>query len=225
MARAQRIIARRAIAQYNESYRPAETGYWSHIPAWIWQDYHRKGPERCLDVGCSYGTLMVYAHLATGSKCYGLDFEPVYMRPNQERLERTYGIEWAMCNIELDPIPWEGLFDFVIFTEVLEHLNFQAVPTMIKMRDRLVEGGRMYLSTPDSGEWGVTSAYYERYEDLPQPAEELRKKVADDHIWQFSESELMAVVDASDFEVLRFDYAPSMGSRHFNMTLTPRRHG
>ena len=50
---------------YAVRYRPDELGYWLHIPRWMYEDFRersaRGGSLRCLDVGCAYGTLLLYA--------------------------------------------------------------------------------------------------------------------------------------------------------------------
>jgi 2-polyprenyl-3-methyl-5-hydroxy-6-metoxy-1,4-benzoquinol methylase len=162
---------------------------------------------------------MVFCRLATGAVVHGLDFDPVYMTDGLRSME---GIEWAESNVELDPIPWSGPFDFIVFSEVLEHLNFQAVPTLRKLVGVLRPGGRIYLSTPDASEWGETTVYHNSYAELPMPSEDLREDVVDDHVWQFSESELVQVLAESGLKTLRFAFAPgSAGERHFNLTLTP----
>lgn len=200
---------------YDSAYRPQERDYWRHLPGWIWRD--QQGAGSFLDVGPGYGTLLLFGHLATGATGHGMDFDPVYMT---EGLRSFPGIEFAVGNIELDPIPWPGPFDFIIFSEVLEHLNFQAEPTLRKLAASLAPGGRIYLSTPDAAEWGVTTAYHAAYADLPQPAESLRSHVVDDHIWQFSWPELEGLLASSGLEVVRFAYAPgSARERHFNLTL------
>ena len=200
---------------YDAEYRPQEEAYWSHLPAWIWMD--QRPAQRSLDVGPGFGTLLAYAHLATGAVAHGFDFDPVYMT---EGLRSLDGIEWAQGNIELDEIPWPGPFDFIVFTEVLEHLNFRAEPTLRKLAAALAPGGRIYLSTPDAAQWGVTTAYYASYDELPQPSPDRRHEVIDDHIWQFSRDELESVVAASGLAIVRFAYSPgSFGNRHFNLTL------
>ena len=198
---------------YDAEYRPQEQAYWEHLPGWIWLD--QRPSTRSLDVGPGYGTLLAFAHLATGAVAHGFDFDPAYITDGLRSME---GIEWAQGNIELDEIPWPGPFDFIVFTEVLEHLNFRAEPTLRKLMAVLKPGGRVYLSTPDSAEWGVTTAYYKSYAEMPQPSTEM--KVVDDHIWQFSRNELEAVVSSAGLEIVRFAYSPgSYGNRHFNLTL------
>lgn len=215
--RAQRIVGRSdPHPKYQESYRAAEHRFWSHIPRWIWQDFHDRGASAVLDVGCAYGTLLVYTQLITGCAGFGTDFNPVYM---SDRLRESRNLSYARANIELDPVPWDRTFDIIVFTEVLEHLCFQAGPTLRKLAHHLAPGGRIYLSTPDAADWGSVDRYYTEYADLPMPTESVRDLVTDDHIWQFSEDELLGVIQDADLEVVRFSYAPGVGARHFNVTL------
>ena len=201
---------------YDREYRPQERSYWTHLPGWIWHD--QRPAESCLDIGAGYGTLMVFCRLATGATVHGLDFDPIYMTDGLRAIE---GIKWAQSNVELDAIPWPGPFDFIVFSEVLEHLNFQAVPTLQKIASVLRPGGRIYLSTPDAAEWGTTTAYYESYSELPEPSEHWGFNLIDDHIWQFSESELLQILKEGGLTVERQAYSPGHANeRHFNFTLT-----
>jgi len=217
-------IAQRTVAahdphpHYLEAYRDSERRYWEHIPGWIAEDFG-DGAEACLDVGCAYGTLMVYCKQVTGATAYGVDFVPHYM---SEALVAAEGLEYAVSNVELDPIPWDRTFDIVVMTEVLEHLNFQARPTLEKLAAAMSPGGRFYLSCPDAAAWGPNHRYYERYEDLPMPSHDRRGAIIDDHVWHFTQDELRSVVESAGFEIVRLAHARGDGSRHFNLTMVPR---
>ena len=202
---------------YAAAYRREELSYWLHVPGWIHRDARGRPPRRCLDVGCAYGTLLVYVRRLTGCETFGTDFTDAYASP---ALLAKHGVEFAVSNVELDPLPWPHEFDLILFTEVLEHLNFRAAPTLRKLAGRLAPGGLIYLTTPDAAEWGRTTKYYARYDELPEPREELRGRVVDDHVWQFDEAELMRVLEEAGLSVLRRAYAPGQSRRHFNLTLT-----
>lgn len=214
---AQRLVAASdPNPHYAAAYRDAETRYWEHIPGWIVDDFGDSGASASLDVGCAYGTLAVYTQLVTGCDAYAVDFVPHYM---SDRLVRSQGLHYAIANIELDPIPWERQFDIIIMTEVIEHLNFQARPTLERLAATLTPGGRIYMSAPDAAEWGPNHERYHRYADLPEPSEGLRSTVVDDHIWHFTEEELRAVIDAAGLDVVRFAHSPGVEARHLNFTL------
>jgi SAM-dependent methyltransferase len=201
---------------YLAAYREQELSYWLHVPGWIYRDAREGNPRRCLDIGCAYGTLLLYVQRLTGCEAFGTDFTDTYMSP---ALFERHGINFAVSNIELDPLPWPRGYDLILFTEVLEHLNFRAAPTLRKIAEQLAPGGLLYLSTPDAAEWGRTTKYYASYEEMPEPREELRGQLVDDHVWQFDEAELMSVIEEAGLAVLRSAYAPGQSGRHFNMTL------
>ena len=201
---------------YAAAYRAEELSYWLHVPRWLYRDAGERPPRRCLDVGCAYGTLLLYARRLTGCEAFGTDFTDAYAG---RELFGRHGIQFAVSNVELDPLPWPHAFDVILFTEVLEHLNFRAAPTLRKLASHLAPGGLIYLSTPDAAEWGRTTRYYASYDEVPEPREELRHRVVDDHVWQFDEAELARVLEEAGLSVLRRAYAPGQGQRHFNLTL------
>src|SRR5690242_16749047 len=103
---------------YLSAYCQQEYSYWQHIPRWIYQDVLERSPQHCLDIGCAYGTLLLYVKLLTNCEVYGLDFIDTYM---SQALVEKYLIHFRVNNIELDPFPWSCHYDIVVFTEVLEH--------------------------------------------------------------------------------------------------------
>ena len=104
-----------------------------------------------------------------------------------------------------------------MLTEVLEHLNFHPVPTLRKLRSLLAEDGRLFLSTPDSAEWGRVTKHYGSLAEIPPP--QPGRPLVDDHVWQYSRSELLSVVREAGLDVVRFAYAPGVVSRHLCVCL------
>jgi SAM-dependent methyltransferase len=201
-------------AYYAEAYRDEEALYWAHIPEWI-ELFNAKRPlRRVLDVGCAYGTLLAYCREISACECCAIDFVDSYISP---RLIAELPLQFRVCNVELDPLPWSEGFDAILFTEVLEHLNFQGGPTLRKLHNALSPGGRMYLSTPDAAEWGDNYQYYHAYEDIPLPHEKLRQQVVDDHVWHYREPLLRSQLKTAGFRILRHEYSPGVRSRHFNV--------
>jgi len=205
---------------YPKAYREAEMGYWSKVAQWLWQDIRAGSPKRCLDVGCAYGTLALFCKVFTDAEVYCIDVTDAYL---STRLAEEFGLHFAICNIEIDPVPFETGFDVIIFTEVLEHLNCHPLPTLLKLRGLLIDDGLIYLSTPDARQWG-RSAYYDSYEHMPQPLGDGSVDFQDDHIYLFDEEEIRTLMARAGLEILRFDYAPGAGARHFNLTLTRASH-
>jgi SAM-dependent methyltransferase len=201
---------------YLKAYRREEDRYWWHVPRWLSEDISRRKVETILDIGCAYGTLLLFGKRLSTCAAYATDFVSGYLSP---AVVAKHGIHFRVNNIELDPFPWDRRFDVILFTEVLEHLNFCAVPTLRKIAGLLNADGRLYLSTPDASEWGRVTTYYPSWKDMPLPSEELRSRVVDAHVWQFDDAELQEVTAEAGLEVIQFDYAPGVGGRHFNMVM------
>ena len=198
---------------YDRSYRPVESSFWERIPEWMEADAGHRKVHRILDVGCGYGTLLSLATMVYGAEGFCLDVQD-YLKPI---VAKKYGLHFAKGNIELDPIPWPGQFEVIIMTEVLEHFNFQPVPTLTKIRNALAPDGRFFLSTPDQLDWGPQHRYYKRLRDLPMPSADV--KIVDDHVWIYSNTELVSATKAAGLIVERFAYSSGTGARHFNVVL------
>jgi SAM-dependent methyltransferase/glycosyltransferase involved in cell wall biosynthesis len=197
---------------YLSAYKEAENHYWLHIPKWIYEDAKKDKVNRCLDIGCAYGTLALFCKRLFNCEIYCIDFNS-YM---SQSLIKNYNFNFQINNIELDPFPWENIkFDIILFTEVLEHFNFNPIPTLKKIHNLLSDTGRLYVSTPDALQWGKVTKYYPSLDKMPFPNKGL--PVADDHVYQFNQKELLKVLDEAGFRVVRFDYSPGVVARHFNL--------
>ena len=201
---------------YNRTYRKFGPLYWQKIPAWMRQDARREKASRILDIGCGYGTLLALAAEIYGARGYCMDVTE-YLKP---AFARGRNLMFVRGNIELNPIPWHDKFDIVILTEVLEHFNFQPLPTLRKIHAGMRVGGVLYLSTPDEREWGRLHTYYRRLSDLPAPDPAL--PIRDAHIWIYSKREISTLLDQAGFNIARFDYARGNGNRHFNVEAISR---
>lgn len=203
---------------YQHAYRETELSYWVHIPKWIMdmkKDGH--GVRRCLDIGCAYGTLAVYCRNLFDCDVYTTDMMSTYI---SQKMAKENGITFFEHNIEFDEFPWaeDTKFDIVIFTEILEHLNLYPVPTLRKIRSLLSDNGRLFLSTPDSASWGITTKYYSSLAEIPISKTE-NQKLVDDHVWQYSRDELLYVLEESGLSVEKMEYSPGVAGKHFNLCL------
>jgi len=202
-------------AYYRRMYGPQELYYWHHIAAWLYQDSRSVGFGKVLDIGCAYGTLAVYTKLLCNCQVYATDIAD---KTFSTELRKRYSIEFAVNNCELEPLPWDRQFDAIIFTEVLEHFNFNPVPTMQKLRSAVSPHGRLYLSTPDAVDWGRLD-HYASYRDMPEAYPDGR--LIDDHIYQFNFGEVVELAESTGFRIERAAYAIGIGRRHLNLTLVP----
>lgn len=201
--------------QYQTAYSAAELYYWHPVAKWLYQDALLYRGGRILDIGSAYGTLAVYTSRLFEAGVHCVDFTDCYL---SDALRKKYEICFAVNNIELDPLPWEGQFDVIIFTEILEHLNFNPVPTMQKLRKALKSGGRLYLSTPDAAEWGRLPVYSD-FRTMPLPRPHL--PAVDAHVYQYNLSEVKELAELTGFRVEREAFSIGLGGRHINVVLVP----
>ncbi len=197
-------------------YRAQERLYWAAAPRWI-AEAGLTSTSRVLDVGCAYGTLAVFTRLAFRCRVHAVDFIEAY---TPRELFRQLEIAFAVCNIEFDDPPFPPPFDLILFTEVLEHLNFHPVPTLTRLANLLRPGGSIILTTPDASEWGRVTTFYRRISDMPPPAR--RDNYFDGHVWQYWVHELLMVVDRAGLVPVAFEYSPGVAARHFNLLLRRR---
>ncbi len=222
VTRAQDSVAAGGQDHYLTAYRSSEVAYWSEIAAWL----HELAPgcqgARCLDIGCAYGTLAVYVDGLFGGETFCTDMRSDALA---EQVIARHGLSFAANNFELEPLPWREQFDVIVFTEVLEHLNFNPVPSLRRLRDLLRPDGRIYLSTPDASRWGRVTSYYQSLDEMPSP-EVGRERIGsgeweyvDAHIWQYTKEELHRLVGEAGLVITREGMAPGVIHRHFNLEL------
>ncbi|MEM2971981.1 MAG: class I SAM-dependent methyltransferase [Candidatus Bathyarchaeia archaeon] len=112
--------------------RDYEIYFWLHIPKWIMEDWINQKVDKCLDIGCGVGVIALYCKKLLNCEVYCTDCVDIYLNP---ALIKKYNFTFNVNNIEIDPFPWNYKFDVIIFTEVLEHLNFHPIPTLKKYAD------------------------------------------------------------------------------------------
>jgi cyclopropane fatty-acyl-phospholipid synthase-like methyltransferase len=205
-------------AEYTR-YKQDETYYWWHIAQMIFYDAYVNSNEvnNILDIGCGYGTLLFYAKLQYGAKAFGIDMHdkmPV-------DLKKIFDVQFFKSKIEkfnIDTTFKNVVFDRIIFTEIIEHLQYNPVTTLKRIHNILSDDGFLYLSTPDASAWGRVDKFidhvgeYKEYDGyLPD---------IDEHIYQFSEGELRRIIAEAGFCVneIHFTQPPFWGA-HFNLKL------
>ncbi len=201
---------------YQTAYMREEVKYWLHIAKWMYEDSKKRQVRRCLDIGCAYGVLSLFAKKIFNCQVHCTDVTHAYL---SQTLIQKYSFVFSCNNIELDPFHWHARFDAIIMTEVLEHLNFHPLPTLKAIHTLLAEGGRLYLSTPDASRWGTVTKYYPSLDQIPEPIKGSR--FVDSHIWQYNKEELFGVLDSAGFRVDQFAYSPGVLNRHFNLVAVP----
>jgi 2-polyprenyl-3-methyl-5-hydroxy-6-metoxy-1,4-benzoquinol methylase len=191
---------------YLKRYSAEEAFYWEPVLPWIRE---LKGIKRVLDIGPGYGTLIGYT-----AKCQTLEainaIDPVHYLPNA--LAKALRINFLNVDIEKTKIDG-GPFDLVIFTEVIEHLNYHPSATLLKIKEAVSEKGFILITTPNSQEWGNQLKYYKKLDDIPVYKGQ-KDKWVDDHVWQYSKEELDTLFKKAGLKIVKFDYAPGVQGNH-----------
>jgi 2-polyprenyl-3-methyl-5-hydroxy-6-metoxy-1,4-benzoquinol methylase len=206
----QEVLKHTKHERYALIYKASELGYWDSVAQRIYET--AKPPASCLDVGCAYGTLAVFMKkLFPNAEVYCTDFVDIFFA---EKLAEAAGLNFKLNNIELDSFPWDIRFDIIVFTEILEHLNFHPLSTLKKLHGLLNPDGVLYISTPNAAYWGKRS-YYSSYRDMPKADRPEGVPIRDDHIYHYNEEELTEIFTAAGFSAEMLSAA-----RHFQMALT-----
>lgn len=192
-----------------------EYGYWSKIIRWLYVDNKNRKDFKILDIGCAYGTLAVFCKRNLNADVYTVDFmDWVYPK----KLFEEQGIHFKVCNIERDEIPYKEKFDIVLFTEALEHLNFNPIPALKHIKNAMKKDGLLYFSTPNAKYWGRVTKYWKKFSEIPYyDPKNPPEKVIEDHLWQYNWPELLYIFEQSGLVPIDIDY--SKNGWHFNIIL------
>lgn len=105
--------------------------------------------KRVLDIGCSSGTLGHTLTVKKNCEVVGIDMDSGDVQIAKKRLSAAY-----VANIENDQLPDIGLFDYVIFSDVIEHL-VEPSKTLEKVKKLLKKDGSVIFSIPNMAHMGV----------------------------------------------------------------------
>ncbi|MHC4372147.1 MAG: class I SAM-dependent methyltransferase [Planctomycetota bacterium] len=207
----QETIARQDEAgHYAKTYRFHECENWGAIPSWIFYDHAMSAGPRILDVGAAYGTLSAFCRESLKANVFALDRVDYFLKPS---VQGKYGLAFFKADIERAPIPWKFEFHAALLTEVLEHFNFNPLPTLKKIRASLIKGGMLYLSTPlrTTGQRG--KGKYEHWTEIPEFSIEEDPPHVDGHIHEYRREELVGLLDRAGFLIVNLDETVAEG-RH-----------
>lgn len=181
--------------------------------AWIFNQIPFVSPERKIkawDIGCAYGTTAAYL-AAWGYITTASDIVDTYV--NIPMLKH-FGVEFKLDNIETGLAPSVD-YDVIVFTEVLEHLNQNPRSALLNISRALKHGGRLVLTTPRAemayhplGLYQDTAygdiqpiANYDHWQSIP--AEPLTAQWLDAHVYLYTESEIIELLEATNFRILK----------------------
>jgi len=81
-----------------------------------------------------------------GARVRGVDLDP----ERRQALWQRLGVEVRRANLEREPLPFnDACVDWVVFSEVIEHLLYSPLPVLREFRRVLRPGGRLLITTPN----------------------------------------------------------------------------
>jgi SAM-dependent methyltransferase len=100
-----------------------------------------------LDVGAQFGSLAVYA-AKLGCRAAAVDYGP-FAKVYRE-IAADHGVDYKECDVGSERLPFpDNAFDFVTYTDVLEHHSFSSKRVLREIHRVLAPGGRLILMTPN----------------------------------------------------------------------------
>lgn len=187
--------------QYAHSYIRHESGAWGPIPMLLFQRANERDSsgKRMLDIGCGFGTLLGIGKVL-GWLPVGIDFVPLEQHMG-EKVRNWFNIEFHRLNIEIEPPRLEGRFDVITMTEVLEHMHFQPLDVMKKVKGLLAEDGCLLISTPALGKFWQPGHHSCPFEEIPtwNGVHDLTE-YEDVHMKIYNMEELSRLLDKSGFK-------------------------
>ena len=105
--------------------------------------------SRVLDVGCGAGALARVLQATTDAELLGIEPDPI----RAERA-RSYGLNVRTGYLSRDLIQEIGVFDVVLFADVLEHLP-NPHSMLLLSRDALKPAGVVIVAVPNVAHWSV----------------------------------------------------------------------
>jgi SAM-dependent methyltransferase len=104
-------------------------------------------PPRVLDVGTQFGSLAVYA-VKLGCHAAAVDYGPA--AKTFQKVAVDHGVDYKQCDVGAEPLPFsDNQFDFVSYTDVMEHHPFSPKRVLREIHRVLVPGGRVIVVTPN----------------------------------------------------------------------------
>lgn len=135
-------VARRAHAEGKESYFRLHRYRYEAILAAM---HDAPIGARVLEIGVTPGQCTQLL-VKRGYQVSGVDLDP----SGRQALWDELGVEVRQMNLEREPIPFaDESFDWVVFSEVIEHLVFSPLPVLRECRRVLVPGGKLVITTPN----------------------------------------------------------------------------
>jgi SAM-dependent methyltransferase len=105
--------------------------------------------EKILEIGSLYGVVSKSLK-KIGYSVFALDIPEFYQSPGLRAVYEKDQIPFTGLNLRNSKLPYESkFFDAVILCEVIEHFNFNPLPTLKEINRVLKPDGLLYVGTPN----------------------------------------------------------------------------
>ena len=102
---------------------------------------------RILDVGAQFASQTVYS-AKLGCRASAVDYGPASKVFAEIAID--LGVDYKECDLGAEPLPFsDNQFDFVTYTDVMEHHSFSPKKVLQEIHRVLVPGGRVIVVTPN----------------------------------------------------------------------------
>jgi len=162
------------------------------------EEYVDKKNGVILDMGTAYGTVPAALKILGYDKVYAQDLTKSYLNKG---LIDQYKIPFKTCNIEREVPKMPEKADFIIFTEILEHLNNNAQTAIENLAAVTKKGGLLLITTPEASEQGYCRGMNQKYiwwDEVPKTHLEWK----DEHTRHWHQLEITDVVHRAGFTVI-----------------------
>ena len=160
-------------------------------------------PKTALDIGTAYGTL-AYILSKINIKVTATDIMDLHSR----KMFKSRKIDFKKHNIETDKL--DGSYDVVVLTDVLEHLCYNPLPVMKKLRSVCKKG--LLLSTPAREMDFVCEGKWKDEVSWRQIPEYKKYKFIDGHHHTYYLWELDDLLKESGFRIIESQLLPLEGT-------------
>jgi len=105
--------------------------------------------KHCLEIGAFLGAVSISLR-KLGYRVSALDIPEFHKSANLRELYRRNDVDFGGLNLRSSKLPFESnTFDAVVICEVIEHLNFNPLPTLLEINRVLKLGGYLYIGMPN----------------------------------------------------------------------------
>jgi hypothetical protein len=112
--------------------------------------------------------------------------------------------------------------NMIFCNELIPYLGFRLSYTLKMLRDTLLaENGVVYLSFPDTADYGRDFSYYASLADIPRsPLHGASKAAGYNVIWLYSEEEVRNEISEAGLVIKKSAYAMGPQGKHINLALS-----